>query len=240
VTFRTFRLCVLSLGAAALLAAGATLLFAAGASWRDRPIAQWDQEDGKQVLADSPWVKFVMPEYVRDLSPDERVAGGNWEEGRGGGVGIAGTGILGPTRAAEAIARAHAKPPAGTVTVRWESALPVRTAEEKTGETGVPILDNDHYAIAVYDIAAPSRWNLENELKGIAFLRRDKKKDLKPSRVEVLRQIDGLSTVVYFFPRSVEITRKDTWITFGAQIGRLFVTQAFSVQEMQLKGKLEL
>lgn len=63
---------------------------------------------------------------------------------------------------------------------------------------------------------------------------------MKPSRVEILRQIDGLSTVVYFFPRSQEITRKDGWITFEAQIGRLFVTQSFSVDEMQLEGKLEL
>jgi hypothetical protein len=181
-----------------------------------------------------------MPQYVRDLSPDERVQGGNWDEGRGGGVGLAGLGIFGKERQREAIARAHAKPPAGTVAIRWESALPIRTAEETTGETGAPLLDNDHYAIAVYDIAVPSRWNLENELKGIAFLKRVKKKDMKPSRVEILRQVDGLSTVVYFFPRSQEITRKDGWITFEAQIGRLFVTQSFSVDQMQLQGKLEL
>jgi hypothetical protein len=223
-----------------LLPFAAVLLLAANPTWKDRPIAQWDQQDGKQVLTDSPWVKFVMPQYVRDLSPDERVAGGNWDEGIGKGVGIAGTGLLGPTRAAEAIARAHAKPPAGTVAVRWESALPVRTAEEKTGETGAPLLDGDHYAIAVYDINTPSRWNIENELKGVAFLKRNKKRDFKPSRVEILRQVDGLATVVYFFPRSVEITRKDGWITFQAQIGRLFVTQSFSVEEMQLHGKLEL
>src|SRR5580658_9357050 len=165
--YRTLRMCLFPLAAA--------LLFAANPSWKDRPIAQWDQQDGKQVLTDSPWVKFVMPQYVRDLSPDERVAGGNWEEGAGKGVGIAGLGILGSAKQAEAIARAHAKPPAGTVAVRWESALPIRAAEEKTGETGAPLLDSAHYAIAVYDIAAPNRWNIENELKGIAFLRRDKK-----------------------------------------------------------------
>jgi hypothetical protein len=223
-----------------LLPLAAAVLFAANPSWTTKPIAQWDQEDGKQVLADSPWVKFVTPQYVRDLSPDERVQGGNWEEGRGGGVGIAGLGVLGKQRQQEAIARAHAKPPVGTVAVRWESSLPIRAAEEKTGETGAPLLDSANYAIAVYDVAAPSRWNIESELKGIAYLRRNKKKDLKPSRVEILRQLDGLATVVYFFPRSVEITRKDGWITFGAQIGRLFVTQAFSVDEMQLRGKLEL
>lgn len=230
--YRTLRFC--------LLPAATALLFAAGAAWTVKPIAQWDQEDGKQVLADSPWVKLVKPGQIRDLSVGEREAGGDWDAGVGHGVGIAGTGILGATREAAAIERAHAKPPAGAVWVRWESALPVRTAEERTGETGAPLVDSDHYAIAVYDIAAPTRWHAEDELKGIAFLRREKKKDFKPSRVEILRHADGLATIVYFFPRSVEITRKDEWITFGAQVGRLFVTQAFSVEEMQLKGKLEL
>ena len=213
---------------------------AANSSWKARPIAQWTGEDARQVLAASPWVKFVKPEQIRDLSVGEREAGGNWDEGIGKGVGIAGTGILGPTREAEAIARAHAKPPAGSVWVRWESALPVRAAEEKSGDTGAPVVDGGHYAIAVYDIPAPNRWNVENELKGIAFLRRDKKKDFKPSRVEILRQTDGMATVVYFFPRSVEITRKDRTITFVAQIGRLFVTQSFAIEEMLLYGKLEL
>lgn len=233
---RTLKLCLLPLGATMLIAATS---FAAS-SWKDRPTSQWSEEDGKQVLASSGWVKFVMPQYVRDLSPEERVAGGNWEEGRGGGVGLAGLGIFGKQRQADAIARAHAKPPVGTVAVRWESADPVRAAEQKTGESGAPIIDSAHYAIAVYDIAAPARFNVENELKGVAYLKREKKRDLKPSRVEILRQTDGLSTVVYFFPRSTEITRKDGWVTFGAQIGRLWVTQAFSVEEMQLRGKLEL
>jgi hypothetical protein len=229
---RTLKLC--------LLPGAATLLFAANPLWKERPIPQWTEEDGKQVLSNSPWVKFVKPEQIRDLSVGEREAGGNWDEGIGKGVGIAGTGILGPRREAEAIARAHAKPPAGAVWVRWESALPVRAAEEKTAETGDPVVDRDHYAIAVYDIPVPSRWNVENELKGIAFLRRDKKKDFKPSRVEILRQPDGLATVIYFFSRSVEITRKDGAVTFVAQIGRLFVTQSFAIEEMLLHGKLEL
>src|SRR5580700_11188222 len=117
-----------------LLPFAAVLLLAANPSWKDHPITQWDQEEAKQVLTNSPWVKFVMPEHIRDLSVGEREAGGNWDEGIGKGVGLAGIGLFGPTKQAEAIARAHAKPPAGSVWVRWESALPIRTAEEKAGE----------------------------------------------------------------------------------------------------------
>ena len=228
----TLRLCWLSLAA--------VLLIAADPTWKERPIPQWNEEDAKQVLADSPWVKYVTPQPLRDLSMAERRDSGNWEADGGHGVGIAGTGLLGPRRAAEAIARAHAKPQPGTVVVRWESALPIRAAEEKTGETGAPTVDRDHYAIVIYDIPTPKKWNLANELKGVAFLKRDKKKDLKPSRVEILRKAGGTATVVYLFPRSVEITAKDGRLEFVAQIGRLFVSQFFDTGDMQLQGKLEL
>jgi hypothetical protein len=124
--------------------------------------------------------------------------------------------------------------------VRWESAQPVRAAEQRAGETGVPTLDTNHYAIVVYDILAPKRWNLASELKGIAYLKRDAAKDLRPSRVEILRQADGKATVVYLFPRSKEITKKDVRLGFVAQIGRLFVSQFFYTSQMQIDGQLEL
>jgi hypothetical protein len=218
----------------------AVLLIAANPSWKEKPIPQWAEEDAKQLLADSPWVKFATPQPLRDLSEAERRDSGNWQADSGHGVGLAGTGLFGRRRAAEAIARAHAKPPQGTVAVRWESALPIRAAEQKTGETGVPTVDGDHYAIAIYDIPTPNKWNLAHELKGVAFLKRDKKKDVKPSSVQILRQPGGTATVVYLFPRSVEITARDGRLEFVAQIGRLFVSQFFYTQEMQLQGKLEL
>jgi hypothetical protein len=218
----------------------AVLLIAADASWKDKPVSQWNAEDAKQVLVDSPWVKVVTPQNIRDLSPDERREGGNMEAGIGKGVGIAGLGILGPRRQAEAIARAHYKPTPNAVVVRWESAMPVRTAEQKAGETDVPLVDKDHYAVVVYDILTPKRYNLASELKGIAYIRRDTKKNLKPSHVDILRQDDGTATIVYLFPRKVEITKKDGRLEFVAQIGRLFISQFFYTWDMQLQGQLEL
>jgi hypothetical protein len=230
--YRTLILCSLPLTA--------LVLIAADSAWKDKPVSQWTADDAKQILTDSPWVRQVIPQNVRDLSPDERREGGNMEASPGRGVGIAGLGILGRRRQEEAIARAHYKPTPAAVTVRWESAVPVRTAEQKTGETEVPTIDGDHYAVVVYDILTPKRWNLANELKGIAFLKRDTKKDIKPSHVEILRNDDGTATIVYLFPRSVEITKKDGRLLFIAQIGRLFVSQFFYTEQMQLQGQLEL
>ncbi len=216
------------------------LLVGATRSWHDRPIAQWDQEDAKQVLAESPWVKYATPQPVRSLSPNECREAGDWNGCTGKGVGLAGTGLFGARREAEAIARAHALPHYQPVAVRWESSLPVRIAEQKAGETDVPPVDTDDYAIAVYDIPTPKRWNLARELKGVAFLKRDNKKDLKPSRVEISRHPDGTATIVYLFPGSMEISKRDGRLEFRAQIGRLFVSQDFHADQMQLEGKLEL
>ena len=79
--------------------------------------------------------------------------------------------------------------------LRWESALPIRAAELKARDTSAPTLDADHYAIAVYGV--PSRMasgdskSLANQLKKQAAIKRDGKKDLKPSSVEVLQREDG-------------------------------------------------
>lgn len=160
------------------------------------------------------------------------------QAGIGKGVGLAGIGLLGPRREAEALKRARAKPTPDAVVVRWESD-PVRTAELRAGETAAAV-DIACYAVVVYGIPLPHRWNLARELKSVAYLKRYQKKNLKPARVEILRGQDGLAAVVYLFRRSVEITRKDQYVEFVAQIDRLFLEQFFNVGEMLLMGKIEL
>ncbi|MEN6604535.1 MAG: hypothetical protein ABFD86_19160, partial [Bryobacteraceae bacterium] len=103
--------------------------------------------------------------------------------------------------------------------------------------------DADHYAIAVY--GAPNRIvrgdskDLVNELKKQAAIKREGKKDLKPSSVQVLQRDDG-PVIVYLFPRSTEITRQDKRLDFDGQIGRFKFEQSFYVEDMTYQGKLEL
>jgi hypothetical protein len=236
------------------LFAGASVLLLSGLpltgddpSWKDKPIPQWDDQDAKQVLADSPWAKSVKLERLRYLSEFERRDSGNWEAGIPPGIGLSGAGLIGLLAVFdsndEALAKALAQrfePDPGKVTIRWESALPIHAAELKAGEPGLPTWQGNYYAIAVYDVAPPFRWNLANELKDIAFLKRDKKKDVKPSRVEIQRHDNGLVTVVYLFPRSAEITKKDANVRFVAQIGRMYMSQFFFPEEMEFQGKPEL
>jgi hypothetical protein len=209
-------------------------------SWKDSPLAQWSEEDAKQLLADSPWSKNVQLDKVRNLSVFERRDGGDWEAGIPTGIGMQELGLFADWREIEAFEHAYAVSKLGSVTVRWESARPVRAAEAKVGEKPDPGWTGDYYAIAVHDLRPPFRWNLANQLKGVAFLKLEKKKDLKPARVVVLPKANGLATFVYLFPRSVEITKKDRSLAFVAQIGRLFISVNFFPEDMHLDGELEL
>lgn len=242
------------------------VLSAADQSWKDKRIAEWTEDDAKQVLSASPWAKSVTPAITAPANNGQRRSGGGM--GRGGGIGIGGIGIGLPGMGGMGRRGGMGRPgmggegypgggqPAGTnnggsgssrpppaLELRWESALPVREAELKTRDVGAPEVDENHYAIAVYGI--PNRMvdgnaqQLAGELKKQAAIKRDGKKDLKPSSVEVLQQEDG-AVIVYLFSRSHEITRQDKQVDFEAQIGRLQIRQSFDVDEMIYQGKLEL
>ena len=128
--------------------------------------------------------------------------------------------------------------------VRWESAFPIREAELKSHDSSAPTLDDDaHYAIAVYGVpnrmAPGSSRTATDQLKKQAAIKRDGKKDLKPSSVEVLQRDSG-PVIVYLFPRKKEITLKDRRIEFDAKIGPLQFVQSFYMDDMSYGGKLAL
>jgi hypothetical protein len=116
----------------------------------------------------------------------------------------------------------------------------VRASAAKINGTAVAAGDGEYYRIVVYDVSTPERWNLERELRGIAALKRPQKKDLKPSRVVITRKQEGIADIAYLFPRNVEITKKDSYVGFWAQIGRLVLWQVFLPSEMQVQDQLEL
>jgi hypothetical protein len=224
-----------------LLILFAAVLIAVEPAWKTKQVPQWDEEDARQVLTNSPWAKTVVAGVIPELTPAQRRDGGAPGGGKGGGLkaleGITLMGSGGRPRKPENTSNART-----TVTLRWESAFPIRAAEMKAHELGAPDLEGNEYALAVYQVPGlkADEKTLAGELKRIAVLKRDGKKDLKPSRVEIFPQAGGLTIVVYLFPRSGEITIADERVEFVAQIGRLYLTQYFYPAQMEFQGKLAL
>lgn len=236
------RLVFLSCASAALLAAAAT-------SWRSTPATQWTEQDARQVLDQSPWSMTVNAGVARRESEEELREGGRMGQPKGvgyEGVDPKGSNLPRPTASiftGSDIRSARSLVQSITLRLRWESALPVQIAELKAHEIEPPTLQGEGYRIAVYGIPGPAfkgdPKKLGNPLREDAVLKREGKKDVKPSSVEVFQRDDGLA-VVYLFPFSAEISRKDERLEFQAHIGRIVVAQVFNLAEMEFQGKLEL
>jgi hypothetical protein len=226
-----------------LLAGCVLLLPAAESSWKDKPISDWTEQDARQILLDSPWAKTVTAGITRVQTEDERREGGNM--GQPHGIGVDGVDPNESRPKIPKIFHKSTRPAPGFVRlrIRWETALPVRVAELKAREVEPPTLEGEGYRIAVYGVPASyvkgDPKSLGDPLKKLASLKREGKKDVKPSSVEVFQREDGMA-VVYLFPLSAEISRKDAMVDFEAVIGRIVLKQSFPVQQMLFQDRLEL
>ena len=183
---------------------------------------------------------------ARRQTEDERREGGNM--GQPTGVGFDGVEDKKRTHTQHGNPFAIDKSPGPKVPpirllVRWESALPIRAAEFKAHEPQPPTLSDNGYSIAVYGVPASyakgDPTSLGKPLRESAALKREGKKDVLPSSVEVF-QLENSVVVVYHVSAVAEIGKKDNVVEFSALIGRLQVSQHFLVEEMQFQGKLEL
>jgi len=218
--------------------------------WKTKAPAQWTEEDARQILARSPWARTIAGGLAGRKSEDQLREGG--QMGQPTGVGYEGldpkgsgpkvdlnifTGAGGNDRSLRSRNRGI------QLRVVWESALPVRLAELKTHTIEPPTLDADGYRIAVYGIPGPEfnqdPKKLGDPLREYAFLKRENKKDVRPLRVEVFQRADGLA-VVYLFPLSAELSKKDGKVEFDASIGRIHANHIFDLTDMEFLGKLEL
>lgn len=237
---------------APLLVFSVALLMAADVPWKAKPAAQWTEADAKQILTVSPWVKEVVAGIARPLSEAELRQGG--EMGEHHGVGYDGVEGNKPQNAplpksttdllfGKGPATTRFKPGTAVLRLRWETALPIRIAELKTHEVEPPTLEGEGYQLAVYDVPGdyfkddPKK--LGDPIRNESYLRRDGKKDVKPTRVEVFQRGKTL-VVTFLFPPSTELSTKDGLVEFMAHIGRVTVDYHFDLTQMEYQGKLEL
>jgi hypothetical protein len=227
------------------------MLAAADPTWKDKQVPEWSEDDAKQLLADSGWVKPVTPTLTKGSQSSNPGYGRN-NVGFGiPGLGFPGGGGMGrrggggyPNNRPNTDPNDDPNQKLPMLTLRWESAMPLREAELKARDVNAPTLEDDaHYAIAVYGIPTTmtngDSKKLADDCKKNAALKREDKKDIKPSSVQVLRREDG-PVIVFLFPRTKEITRDDRRVEFDAQIEKLTLTQSFYLEDMTFQGKTEL
>jgi len=224
---------MLRIGLLIIYAASFAVGCPADEAWKTKRVADWTEQETKEVLNNSPWAMMTSP----TVKKEEKKSHGS------GGVGIAG---IGRRRSDPAQAASDSTPAASdsatSLNIRWESALPIREAELKARETNAPVVDEGHYAIAVYGLPSKLAKDPKGEgdrLKGQASLKREGQKDLKPSHVDVIQRDDGV-VAVFLFPRNKEITAQDSRVEFEALIGQYQISQSFQIGQMIYQGKLEL
>lgn len=231
--FRTKTFCTL-LSSALLLTAGSP-------AWQIKPFAQWDENDARQVLRNSPWVKRATASLLFQPSKDQLRAGGKM--GGGKSVGLSSVELNSLIGGSSHHSNSTTKKPSYLV-LRWESASPVRTAESKLLDPNAPEWDGEYYAIAVYgvpiDASRIDEAGQSADLKKLGVLKREGEKGMTAAKVEITASGAGLATVLYLFPRTRPITAEDKRIEFAAQLGPIYVAQYFYPQDMEFGGKLEL
>jgi hypothetical protein len=232
-----------------LLSVCAILLLAADPAWKTKPVPNWTEQDAVQIIQDSPWAKLTVAGIARLQSEDERRAGGNMGQATGVGYDEINNGKKPMPNPSSFIGGPNANPKrTGQDTyyklrLVWESALPVRLAELKARDVEPPTSTTEGYMLAVYGV--PGKYfvgdpqKLGKPLMEDAYLKREGKKDVKPFSVEVFQRDSG-PVVVYMFPLSAEISVKDEFVTFEAKLGRIIISQVFSLAQMEFQGKLEI
>jgi hypothetical protein len=230
------------------LVAALTLLGAVP-PWISKPVPAWTPDDARLLLTDSPWAKTVNAAVAPLETEDQRREGG--QMGQEHGLGYDGLADdrprIQPLHGVLDIVKPEAPAPQPSQSIalqlRWESALPIRVAELKSGPGNIPAFAGQGYLLAVYGIPRVRAYlapdSLTELLRKQAFLRREGQADVKPSSVEVIQSDDGI-VVLYRFPLSAEVSVHDRRIEFNARIGRITISQSFKLEEMLFQGKLEL
>jgi hypothetical protein len=233
----------------------ALLSASSGDPW-DKDAAQWTDQDAQLVLSDSPWVQSVeaemhdprddRDEYSAPPPAGERagMAGqtnpvapsGRWD----GGTGRNSMGSL----------------PSLPVTVRWDSALPVREALRRVSGSETPGASSGDYVITLTGLIPAGRYHsagradtssnsdgvsdkrnpeelLEAFMSSSRLLPRGETA-IAPSNVK----LDPASGALHiFFPHTRPIEAKAKEVVFVTRFGDFRVRAKFRVKDMRYQGK---
>jgi hypothetical protein len=231
----------------------AAIAVCAGEIWSTKDYSHWSAEDVNRLLTDSPWARQVNAllssaprEVDRTVIPPPGASTNNMGGTRGVTDGRWDGGVGSPI---------DDSAPKLPVTVRWDSALPVREAllrsrssdHLSSSEDAKDNVDKSlnepekNYIITVIGLLtndqARDRERVRKELIGAAKLIRMRKAPVRPENVELDASAGAIQV---FFPRTDPIRLTDKEVTFQIQFGSIRVEKNFRLKAMTYKGKLEL
>jgi hypothetical protein len=234
--------------------------------WKVKNPSEWNQKEAKKMLSSSPWARSATVQGPGMGGGAAMPGGGSGRgRGRGGGGGASmdagdasgmgggtpGEGEMGGGRGG-AGGMGEVSAPSTTVTVRWESALPVR---EATSRLELPFAlpaqlkdkPDQFYVISVNGFpmrALPSRGGEDpqqalSRLRGIATLTC---KGKEPIKAQGLRVLPGEKSfgIQYYFPRTAPITIEDNEVVFDSRTGPMKVETKFKLKDMVFDNQLNL
>lgn len=233
--------------------------FAKADFWNEKEASGWSDSERERLLSNSPWAKKATPSMGAggDGAPGFGGSPGGGFPGGGGPPGGGGMGRGGPPGGAGDIGGG----PGGGVpdfqmTVRWESAEPIRMASKE------PVSDDpDSYLISLSGVGGRGRRsggqrdngqqprefgppggfaggdNSPEALAKTAQLEVKGKPPLHPGKVE---RLDGDQMALLFhFKRAVlPLTPSAKEIVFSVRMGPMDLRVKFSPKEMVYKGQL--
>lgn len=250
------------LGLAILLAAQVD----ASQPW-SKDYTQWTERDVQRVLTDSPWSQQANASFGEDLEPQAPAPGPL--------PGAPEAGMAGPRAASDGrwdggVGRLpRGGVPSLPITIRWDSALPVRKALEsgKTADMGGGDISEAQtqkdYILTVIGLIPAGRYknsghldaksrsdnpegtvrdpqNPEQMLEGLMAGSMLLPRGKNGIRPEDVKLDAATGVLHFFFPRNETIEAKDKEVTFATRFGSMTIRKVFRLKDMTYRGKLEL
>lgn len=215
--------------------------------WAGKDPSQWTSADVQRILTESPWAQQAMATFGKPLEPDDMPVTpplgpqGGMSGGRGVTDGRWDGGVARNTGIGDV--------PSLPVTVRWDSALPVREAlsrsKDAAAAAAVERAARD-YVITVIGLVpanvAPSAEHPADDPAQIqGFIANSRLMTRAAAIVPEDAKIDPSSGVVHlFFPRGHAIALSDKEVNFVTRFGSVNIQKRFRLKDMTYKGQLEL
>jgi hypothetical protein len=230
--------------------------------WTAKPFTEWSDKEVNKILSDSPWAQKVTVTGGFGGGPGiAETAGGGGRGGRGGGGGGGRGG--GPQGDA-----ANADPgidggggggfgggaPGGvTVTLLWQTALPVKQALAKRkfgaeagtspdAKTAVERVDQVYVLTLIGmpgNMLSAAQGDKKAALLASTAVSVNGKPPLQAADVQVSGG-RGTATVSFLFPKSATFTADDKEMEFSAKFDKTTIKKKFKLKDMVVNGKVEM